>query len=199
MTSPLSTPTRRHRPQNSSAFCAARLLGGGLGWYVAAPVKDAEGPRIRLWLNGTLTVDYTEKDDKIERTGIVGLQIHGGAKAKVLYKDILLEDLAPKKKPAQASAEFFKSDKVIEINIDCPCLPKLPIYARMGVPEVWRYDGAGLAILALVGGTYHERDESVALPGLDCATLSGFMQDSKSLRRPEWGRKVRDWVQRQGR
>ena len=38
-----------------------------------------EGPRIRLWLNGTLTADYTEKDAKIERTGIIGLQIHGGA------------------------------------------------------------------------------------------------------------------------
>src|SRR6202045_3351608 len=47
-----------------------------------------EGPRIRLWLNGTLTVDYAEKDDTVERTGIIGLQIHGGARAKALYKDI---------------------------------------------------------------------------------------------------------------
>ena len=52
-----------------------------------------EGPRIRLWLNGTLTVDYTEKDDKIDRTGIIGLQVHGGAKAKVLYKDMTIEEL----------------------------------------------------------------------------------------------------------
>lgn len=56
-------------------------------------VIRCEGPRIRLWLNGTLTVDYTEKDDKIERSGIIGLQIHGGAKAKVLYKDITIEEL----------------------------------------------------------------------------------------------------------
>jgi hypothetical protein len=57
-----------------------------------------EGPRIRLWLNGTLTVDYTEKDDKVERTGIIGLQVHGGAKTKVLYKDITLLELpAPAK------------------------------------------------------------------------------------------------------
>jgi hypothetical protein len=53
----------------------------------------AEGPRIRLWLNGTLTVDYVEKDDKIERTGIIGLQIHGGAKAKAYYKDITIVEL----------------------------------------------------------------------------------------------------------
>jgi hypothetical protein len=58
----------------------------------------AEGPHIRLWLNGTLTVDYTEKDEKIETTGIIGLQVHGGGKTKVMYKDILIEELAAGKK-----------------------------------------------------------------------------------------------------
>jgi len=57
-------------------------------------VIRCEGPRIRLWLNGILTVDYMERDAKIERTGIIGLQIHGGAKAKVYYKDITVEELA---------------------------------------------------------------------------------------------------------
>ena len=56
-------------------------------------VIRCEGPRIRLWLNGKLTVDYTEADDKIDRAGIVGLQIHGGAKAKVYYKNITIEEL----------------------------------------------------------------------------------------------------------
>jgi hypothetical protein len=60
-------------------------------------VIRCEGPRIRLWLNGTLTVDFTEEDDKIERTGIIGLQIHGGAKAKAYYKNITIEELSPKK------------------------------------------------------------------------------------------------------
>jgi len=58
-------------------------------------VIRCEGPRIRLWLNGTLTMDYTEKDDMVERTGILGLQIHGGARAKALYKDIQIEELSP--------------------------------------------------------------------------------------------------------
>ena len=57
-------------------------------------VIRCEGPRIRLWLNGILTVDYTEQDAKIERSGIICLQIHGGAKAKVYYKDITVEELA---------------------------------------------------------------------------------------------------------
>jgi hypothetical protein len=57
-----------------------------------------EGPRVRLWLNGTLTVDYTEKDDKIDRAGVVALQVHGGGKTKVLYKDITIEELGEAKK-----------------------------------------------------------------------------------------------------
>ena len=61
-------------------------------------VIRAEGPRIQLFLNGTKTVDFTEKDDKIERTGIIGLQIHGGAKAKVMYKAITITELKPAKK-----------------------------------------------------------------------------------------------------
>jgi hypothetical protein len=63
-----------------------------------------EGPRIRLWLNGSLTVDYTEKDDEIERTGIIGLQIHGGAKAKVYYKDIRLQELPAAKEGKSENA-----------------------------------------------------------------------------------------------
>jgi Domain of Unknown Function (DUF1080) len=53
----------------------------------------AEGPRIQLWLNGTKTVDYTEADAKIEATGVIALQVHGGAKSKVMYKDITIEEL----------------------------------------------------------------------------------------------------------
>ncbi len=60
-------------------------------------VIRCEGPRIKLWLNGTLTVDYTEEDEKVERSGLIGLQIHGGAKAKVYYKNITIEELPAKK------------------------------------------------------------------------------------------------------
>jgi hypothetical protein len=58
-------------------------------------VIDCRGPRVRLWLNGTLTVDYTERDDNIERSGLICLQIHGGAKAKVYYKDITIAEKEP--------------------------------------------------------------------------------------------------------
>ena len=55
-----------------------------------------EGDRIQLWLNGVQTVDYTETDPKIAKTGIIALQIHGNAKSEVRYKDIVLEELSAK-------------------------------------------------------------------------------------------------------
>ena len=53
----------------------------------------AENRRIRLYINGHQTVDYTEKDTSIAQSGLIGLQIHGGGKAKVAFKDIRLEEL----------------------------------------------------------------------------------------------------------
>jgi len=55
-------------------------------------IRTQDG-RIQLRLNGELTVDYTEPDESIPQSGYIGLQIHGGGKAKVYYKDIVLEEL----------------------------------------------------------------------------------------------------------
>jgi len=52
-----------------------------------------EGAHIRLWLNGILTVDYTEPDAAIALSGLIGLQVHGGGKTEASYKDISVEEL----------------------------------------------------------------------------------------------------------
>jgi hypothetical protein len=57
-------------------------------------VIRCEGKRIQLWINGLQTVDYTEPDAKIEQTGLIGLQIHGGGPSEAWYKDIRLKNLA---------------------------------------------------------------------------------------------------------
>lgn len=52
-----------------------------------------EGKRIGLWLNGKQTVDYTEPDDKIEQTGLIGLQIHGGGPSEAWYRNVRVKVL----------------------------------------------------------------------------------------------------------
>jgi hypothetical protein len=44
-------------------------------------------------VNGIATVDYTEADNKIPRTGFIALQIHGGEPAEASYRKIRLKRL----------------------------------------------------------------------------------------------------------
>lgn len=62
----------------------------------------AEGKRIQIWLNGVQTVDFTEtagvvfngsQSTVIDTTGIIAVQIHGGATSIVRYKDLMIEEL----------------------------------------------------------------------------------------------------------
>ena len=71
-------------------------------------VIRCEGPHIQLWLNGKQTVDYTETDDKIERSGIIAPQVHGGGKTKVAYKNIRIEELSSFETAKQANWHHWR-------------------------------------------------------------------------------------------
>ena len=55
-----------------------------------------QGRRIQIFLNGEQTVDYTEEDESIPQSGHIAFQIHGGGKAKVAYKDIVIKPVSKK-------------------------------------------------------------------------------------------------------
>ncbi len=56
-------------------------------------VIRCEGPKITLTLNGLKTVDYTEPDDSVARSGVIGLQIHSGKALEAQFKDIRIRRL----------------------------------------------------------------------------------------------------------
>jgi hypothetical protein len=56
-------------------------------------VVRCEGPHIQIWVNGIQTVDYTEKEESIARTGILAVQIHGGPPSEASYKEIRIKEL----------------------------------------------------------------------------------------------------------
>ena len=66
-------------------------------------------------------------------------------------------------------------DVVVEIDVHHESVSKLPIYAGLGVPEVWRYDGQTLTISRLEGERYSDAKESLALPMLTAAVLTDFL------------------------
>jgi len=57
-------------------------------------VIRCQGARIQIWVNGLATVDYTEKEEGIAVSGIIGLQIHGGPPAEASYRKIRIKDLS---------------------------------------------------------------------------------------------------------
>ncbi len=65
------------------------LMKDGWNTYVIR----CEGPHITLTLNGLKTVDYTEKDESIPRSGIIGLQIHGGNALEAQFKELRIKKL----------------------------------------------------------------------------------------------------------
>jgi Uma2 family endonuclease len=83
---------------------------------------------------------------------------------------------------------------VIEIDIISPSLNKLPIYARLGVREVWRYDGERMRILGLGMDGYVERTASLTLPPLTHEVLTRFATEGTMLGRRTWMRGVREWA-----
>ena len=59
-------------------------------------------------------------------------------------------------------------------------LDKLPIYAALGVPEVWRYDGRTTRFYKLAGENYEATQDSAALPLLTAEDLTRCLEQSKT-------------------
>ncbi len=68
-------------------------------------------------------------------------------------------------------------DLAIEIDITNLSLNKLAVYARLGIPEVWRVTVDGLECLVLnEAGEYDRADQSPALPGFDLRWIIEMLQ-----------------------
>lgn len=52
---------------------------------------QASGRHIVLKLNGVVTVDYTEEDESIEQTGLIGLQVHSGPPLEARFRNIRIK------------------------------------------------------------------------------------------------------------
>jgi Uma2 family endonuclease len=85
-------------------------------------------------------------------------------------------------------------DLIIEVDISSPSLNKLPIYAKFGILELWRYDGERVRILRLVNGQYGEVENSIAFPLLTNAIATQFLTESAVVTSTTWLRRVRQWV-----
>jgi len=88
-------------------------------------------------------------------------------------------------------------DLIVEVDVTNVSLPRFPIYAAFGIPEIWRYDGAKVHMHRLVDGDYTEAFSSTAFPGFTPEVATGLLESGMRLRSTEFERLVRDWADQQ--
>ncbi len=90
-------------------------------------------------------------------------------------------------------------DLAIEIDITSRSIARLPIYASLGVPEVWRYDSKRLQCLHLSSdGGYFESDTSLSFPDLHPCDLTRFVKIAWTKNQTAAANAFRQWVRKQG-
>jgi Uma2 family endonuclease len=71
-------------------------------------------------------------------------------------------------------------DVAVEIDTTNESLSKFHIYAALGVPEIWRYDGEKAHFYQLSETSYQEIQSSIAFPLLTAEDLTRFLEQSKT-------------------
>ncbi|MBD2692791.1 Uma2 family endonuclease [Anabaena catenula] len=87
-------------------------------------------------------------------------------------------------------------DLVLEIDVTSKSLNRLPIYARLGVPEIWCYDSGELKIYLLQDGEYVESEKSLVFPSLEIRELPKLIEQNRANGRRAIRKAVREWVRR---
>jgi Uma2 family endonuclease len=89
-------------------------------------------------------------------------------------------------------------DLAVEIDITSRSIARLPIYAALGVPEIWRYDGKTLTCLHLRKGGYVTSEHSLAFPKLRVSDLRQFIRIADEKRDQNASLKAfRAWLRKQ--
>jgi Uma2 family endonuclease len=89
-------------------------------------------------------------------------------------------------------------DLVVEIDITRTSVDRMRIYASLGVPEVWRFDGQTLHVYRLdPSGRYEECDHSPTFPTLPLGELIRFVRLGESEDDTTMVRAFRAWVRQQ--
>ncbi len=88
-------------------------------------------------------------------------------------------------------------DLVLEIDITSSSLDRMSIYAKLGVGELWRYDGITIAFYCLQAGEYVEVARSPTFPILSPARILEFIKDCQTQGILASVKILRTWIHNQ--
>lgn len=88
-------------------------------------------------------------------------------------------------------------DLVIEIDITHADIDKNTLYANLGVPEFWRFNGSVLVIYKLEQNNYVEVNQSPTFPWVSKEVFYHFLQQGKAIGEAQALRELKELIQRQ--
>ena len=135
-----------------------------LAYFIVA-FERAGGPRSAS--TGAVTLDREDLDR--------GLQCD-----ESFYISHFADAPSPETDLIDLSADRPPPDLAVEVDVTSPGLSKLPIYAALGVAEVWVWDAADGSLTARRlnrAGDYEIVTESVELPGFPLAVAAELIRD----------------------
>jgi Uma2 family endonuclease len=88
-------------------------------------------------------------------------------------------------------------DLVVEVEITHSDMDKLVLYAQMGIPEFWRYNGNVLQIYQLRRENYAEVEASPTFPWVKKSSLYQFLEKCKTEGEAQTEKAFRAWVKQQ--
>ena len=211
--SPITTPPIVEPEQRLDLF--------GIGWARYVAITDAMGdrPGVKcLYLDGSLTLLTTSRKhdwftvclDVFIIAVANGLEIDwepaGQATLRREEDDAGVE--GDRTYHFGANAERMRGpqnidlatqpppDLAIEVEVSHSAKKSMLVYARLGVPEVWKFDADSLTprFFRLVDGTYSEIPKSVTFPALLPADLPAQIASAEQLGTARWSRQLPVWV-----
>lgn len=87
-------------------------------------------------------------------------------------------------------------DLVLEIDITSKSLSRFPIYARLGIPEIWCYNSGELKIYQLQNEEYIEVETSLVFTTLPLQELPALIEQYRPQGRRAIRRAVRAWAKK---
>lgn len=88
-------------------------------------------------------------------------------------------------------------DLVLEVEYSRSKIDKLILYALMGIPEFWRYNGNVLRIYQLQSGQYVESSQSLTFAPVLVKEIPRFLIESRTVGEITCTRNFRNWVRQQ--
>ena len=85
-------------------------------------------------------------------------------------------------------------DLVVEVDITSSSDRRMPIYARLGIPELWQYDGLTVQYYLLKDDEYEAVQISPTFPNLPAPVIDMYLKRRLSIGESQAIREFKDWI-----